>query len=110
VKDDRVYLKHILRCIDRIEEYTAQGSLFSNHLIQDAVIRNLQTLSESTQRLSSSAKSTRTDIDWNAISGFRNVLVHDYLGVDIKYISRTVTSDIPALKAACEDLLSRLGD
>jgi uncharacterized protein with HEPN domain len=48
VKDDRVYLKHILRCIARIEEYTAAGreSFFSSHLIQDGMIRNLQTLFE----------------------------------------------------------------
>jgi uncharacterized protein with HEPN domain len=54
VKDDRVYLKHILRCIARIEEYTAAGreGFFSSHLIQDGVIRNLQTLAESSQRLS----------------------------------------------------------
>lgn len=41
MKEDRVYLQHILRCIARIEEYTSQGSLFSSQLIQDAVIRNL---------------------------------------------------------------------
>jgi len=46
VKDDGVYLKHVLRCIGRIEEYTAAGreSFFSSHLIQDGVIRNLQTV------------------------------------------------------------------
>ena len=46
MKDDRVYLQHILRCISRLEEYTATGreSFFSSHLIQDGVIRNLQTL------------------------------------------------------------------
>lgn len=56
MKDDRVYLKHILRCIARIEEYTATGreSFFASHLIQDGVIRNLQTLAESSQRLNES--------------------------------------------------------
>jgi uncharacterized protein with HEPN domain len=51
VKDDRVYLRHILRCIARIEEYTAAGreSFFSSHLIQDGAIRNLQILAESSQ-------------------------------------------------------------
>ena len=45
MKDDRVYLKHVLRCIARIEGYTASGrnAFFASHLIQDAVIRNLQT-------------------------------------------------------------------
>ena len=52
MKDDRVYLKHILRCIARIEEYTAGGreSFFASPLIQDGVIRNLQTLAESSQQ------------------------------------------------------------
>jgi uncharacterized protein with HEPN domain len=51
VKDDCVYLKHILRCIARIEGYTAGGraSFFGSHLIPDGAIRNLQTLAESTR-------------------------------------------------------------
>ena len=46
MKDDRVYLSHVLRCIARIEGYTAGGrnAFFASHLIQDGVIRNLQTL------------------------------------------------------------------
>jgi len=82
VKDDRVYLKHILRCIARIEEYTAAGreSFFSSHLIQDGVIRNLQTLAESSQRLSEGVRGSQPSVDWKGLAGFRNVLVHDYLG------------------------------
>lgn len=54
MKDDGVYLRHVLRCIARVEEYTAVGreGFFSSPLIQDGVIRNLQTLAESAQRLS----------------------------------------------------------
>ena len=109
MKDDRVYLRHILRCIERIEEYSKQGSLFSSHLIQDAIIRNLQTMSESTQRLSVATRERRPDVDWKAIAGFRNVLVHDYLGVDMQYVSRAVQTDVPALREACQQLLQDLG-
>jgi len=65
LKDDRVYLGHILRCISRIEEYTVEGreKYFTSPLIQDGVIRNLQTLAESSQRLSDDIK--------NALSGGR---------------------------------------
>jgi uncharacterized protein with HEPN domain len=89
VKDDRVYFKHILRCIARIEEYTAAGreSFFSSHLIQDGVIRNLQTLAESRQRLSERTRMSHTSVDWKGLAGFRNVLVHDYLGIDLEYVS-----------------------
>ena len=49
MKDDSIYLKHILRCIGRIEEYSSEGrdAFFSSTLIQDGVLRNLQTLAES---------------------------------------------------------------
>ena len=92
MKDDRVYLRHILRCIGRIEEYTKEGrdKFFESHLIQDAVIRNLQTMAESTQRLSDTLKSTQIDVDWPALAGFRNVLVHDYMGVDLDYVYRAI--------------------
>jgi len=69
VKDDRIYLKHILRCIARIEEYTAGGreSFFASHLIQDGVIRNLQTLAGSSQQLSESVKASQPSIDWKGV-------------------------------------------
>ena len=58
MKDERAYLGHILRCISRIEEYVS-GSPdgFASHVVQDAVLRNLQTMAESTQRLSAASKS-----------------------------------------------------
>ena len=90
MKDNRVYLQHILRCISRIEEYTVAGreGFFASHLIQDGVIRNLQTLAESSQRLSENIKVLHPAVDWKGLSGFRNVLVHDYLGVDLEYVYR----------------------
>ncbi len=112
MKDDGVYLKHILRCIGRIEEYTTAGreSFFSTPLIQDAVIRNLQTLAESSQRLSEGIRMSHAGVDWKGLAGFRNVLVHDYLGVDLEYLYRAVEQDIPRLKRTCELALQSLGD
>jgi uncharacterized protein with HEPN domain len=112
VKDDRVYLQHILRCISRIEQYTGGGrdTFFSSTLVQDAVIRNLQTLAESTQRLSEQKKALHPEVEWKALSGFRNVLVHDYMGVDLEYVYRAISQDMPRLKAACTEILGGLGD
>ena len=110
MKDDGIYLRHILRCISRIEEYTAAGreSFFSSHLLQDGAIRNLQTMAESTQRLSEHVRSLHPNVDWKALAGFRNVLVHDYLGVDLDYVYRAVEQDVPRLKLACEGMLQDL--
>ena len=104
MKDDGVYLRHILECIRRLEENTAGGyeAFMASHTLQDAVLRNLQTMAESTQRLSDAAKSASPSIDWRAISGFRNVLTHNYLGIDLDQVWNIVQRDVPALKAAVE--------
>lgn len=110
MKDDRVYLKHILRCIARIEDYTSGGreSFFASPLIQDGVIRNLQSLAESSQHLSAGIKASQPSMDWKGLAGFRNVLVHDYLGVDLDLVYRAVEQDVPELKRACESALLTL--
>lgn len=107
MKDDRLYLIHISECISRIEDYVSGGrdEFLGSHLIQDAVIRNLQTMAESTQRLSDSLKLRYTEIDWRRISGFRNVVVHDYLGIDIPYLWQIVEKELPALKHTIKAML-----
>jgi len=107
MKDESVYLRHVLRCIERIEEYTSGGrnAFLSSPIVQDATLRNLQTLAESTQRLSESLKAKRKEIDWEALSGFRNVLVHDYLGIDLERVFDSIENDLPGLRAAVESLL-----
>jgi len=102
MKDDLVYLRHIRGCIRRIEEDVAEGRdvFMASHTVQDAVLRNLQTMAEATQRLSDAAKAIRPEIEWRAVAAFRNVLVHNYLGVDLERVWEIVQRDVPALKAA----------
>lgn len=102
MKDDRLYLIHILERIARIEDYVRGGrdAFMNSSLIQDAVLRNLQTLAESTQRLSDETRARRDDIDWRRIAGFRNVLVHDYLGIDVPNVWGIVEKELPPLRSA----------
>lgn len=111
MKDDRLYLVHISECIDRIEKYTVGGEAdYKNStLIQDAVIRNLQTLAESSQRVSDDLKASYPDVPWRDIAGFRNVLVHQYLGVDLDYVWRVIEDDMPVLKKWVIVALKNLG-
>ena len=107
MKGDRVYLSHILERIRRIEEDTADGkdAFLASHTLQDAVLRNLQTLAESTQRLSPTIKERYPQIEWRRIAAFRNVLVHDYLGIDLERVWEITQRDVPELKAViCEAL------
>ena len=100
MKSDTVYLRHIEDCIRRIEENVAEGKdqFIASHTLQDAVLRNLQTLSESTQRLSDELKDAHPEIEWPRIAAFRNVLVHDYLGIDIERVWEITQRDVPELK------------
>lgn len=109
-KDDSIYLEHILNCIGRIEKYVSYKKKKSAdlELIEDGIIRNLQIMAESSQRLSKSLKLKVTDIPWHSLSGFRNVLVHDYLGIDREEIYQTIKSDLPKLKKRVKEMLKFL--
>jgi len=80
-----------------------------SHTLQDAVLRNLHTMSESTQRLSAQIRGSQPGIDWRPIGAFRNVLVHDYLGVDLEQIWRNIQNNVPDLKRAALEMLDSLG-
>jgi uncharacterized protein with HEPN domain len=102
LKDDRLFLLHISESLARIEEYVAEGreAFLADHKTQDAVLRNLQTMAESTQRLSEELKATRPEIDWRGIAGLRNILVHDYLGISLPRVWEIVEDFVPQLKDA----------
>ena len=104
-------LVHMRDCLDRILEYTnAERTRFdASRLVQDAVIRNLQTLAESSQRLSSNIKGTEPQVPWRELAGFRNVLVHGYLGVDLGAVWLVVEQDLPALNEALNRMATQLG-
>lgn len=111
MKDQRVYLRHIQRCIRRIDEYTEGGrdAFLASPIVQDATLRNLQTIAESTQRLSDDLKAKHAEVDWQALSGFRNVLVHDYLGIDLEQVYDSIEKHLPGLLKAIESLLLEAG-
>ena len=110
MKDDRLYLQYILECIRRIEEHRQAGRerFLESHTLQDAVLHNLQTMAESTQRLSADSKAPHPHVPWSEISGFRNVLVPDYLGIDIEIIWGIMNEEVPELKSAVQQMLAAL--
>ena len=107
MKGDKLYLIYINECIERVEKYIGAGkdAFLTSSLIQDAVLRNLQTLSESTQRLSDTLKKTHTEVKWRNYAGLRNLLVHDYLGLDMNYAWAVLEKDLPDLKAKIQLIL-----
>ncbi len=100
MKDNRLYLIHIQECIAKIEAYTIEGKdvFFRDTKTQDAVIRNLQTMCGSTQWLPDQWKAAHPETDWREISGFRNVLTHQYLEIDPELVWRIIEDYLPNLK------------
>ncbi len=107
MKEDAVYLGHILECLDAIAGYVLEGrnGFLSDRKTQKATLRELHELAESTQKLSAALKSRHPEIAWTAIGGFRNVLVHDYLGLNLDRIWEIVERDLPPLRRAIEEML-----
>ena len=85
--------------IGKILNYTSEGYEFflTDEKTQDAVIRKLQILAETTQRLSDDIKETEPSIPWQDISGLRNILVHQYTEINIPRIWIIIERDLPNL-------------
>lgn len=104
---DRLYLESICDCLERIAEYTEPGedAFHASRLIQDGVIRNLEVIGEATKNLSEDLRVANPSIPWRQIAGMRDVLIHDYLKVNINRVWRTIENDLPALGIAVRRLL-----
>jgi uncharacterized protein with HEPN domain len=108
-RDARVFLRHVLLCVERIESYTAEGreAFFSDSKTQDAVIRNLEIIGQAVRDLGFEELSRHEPgIPWKLIAGLRNVLAHQYLGVDLKLVWNVVQDHLPALRDALRTLLA----
>lgn len=110
MKETRVLIEHALDCIGRIQNYTSGGksAFMSSGLIQDAVVRNLQVMCESVSRIPESVRTVNDEIEWRGISGLRNILVHDYLGVDVELVWQVIENRLPELAKSLEKLISSI--
>ncbi|MBL4743053.1 MAG: DUF86 domain-containing protein [Cycloclasticus sp.] len=105
-KDWKVYAQHILDSIEKIGRIQQRGDILQDDILYDAAIRNLQTLSESTQSMPEVFKANFSNIPWKEISGFRNILVHNYLGnIDPMTIDAVIQQHLPALESCIRTLL-----
>ncbi|MBK6769508.1 MAG: DUF86 domain-containing protein [Ardenticatenales bacterium] len=100
----------MLERILRIESYTWEGesSFLQNPLIQDAVIRNLEVIGEAAKRVPDEFRVQHPDIPWRALTGFRDVLIHQYEGVGLALVWSAVATSLPELRQAIEAVLPPL--
>ncbi len=109
-KDPRVYLAHIMECIQKIERYTKDGRerFLDDQLIQDAVLRNFEVIGEAAKRLDDAYRASHPQIPWRAVAGLRDMLIHQYEGVDLNKVWAIVEGDLPGLKKSITVMLPPL--
>ena len=109
-KDPRVNLVQILTCIEKITHYTVAGRerFLQDEMVQDAVIRNLEVIGEAAKRVDHAYRLAHPEIPWRAWAGLRDVLIHQYEGVDLERVWNTVESELPSFHAALARLLPAL--
>lgn len=101
------YAHHILDAIARIRRIEQRGRIAEDEILYDAMLRNLQTLSEATRLLPDDLKARHPQIPWREISGFRNILVHNYLGtIDPLTVAAVVQRHLQPLEAGVREMLA----
>ena len=107
-RDYRLYVDDILEAVRRIQNYTRDmdyKSFSSDLKTQDAVIRNLEIIGEAARHLPPEKTRKAPGIEWPKILGLRNILTHEYFGVNLPIIWDLVEHKLDSLSQACRDLL-----
>lgn len=108
MKDDTVYLRHILDAIEQITEYvegiSAEQFLF-NRLVQDGVVRQLEIIGEASRNLSDEFCQQHPDVPWSQIIALRNRITHAYFDVNLRVVWEIIQYDLPALRQQVEQML-----
>ncbi len=110
MKDQRIYLAHILECIDKIELYVVKGREFFHNdtMTQDAVIRNLEVIGEASRRIDAEFHRIHPELPWKELIGMRNILIHQYEKVDMEEVWGVVEKDLPCIKRVLSRFLPSL--
>ena len=109
MKEDSVYLNHILEAINNILEDTngfIEEQFLANRTIKDAVTRNIEIIGEAVKLVSEKTRTKNTDISWQKIARTRDMLIHHYFEVDEKERWKIVADDLPALKTSIQKILN----
>jgi uncharacterized protein with HEPN domain len=108
---DKARIQHILDAIKEIYGYSSDISIKdfqSNSMMQYATIKQLEIIGEAANHLTEHFKRLYKEIQWQEIIGLRNLLIHEYFGVDTKIVWDIIKNDIPLLKTQVEDILKQL--
>jgi uncharacterized protein with HEPN domain len=107
-RDYLLFLEDMMAAIQKIEDYTgtlSRDDFFHNSMVQDAVIRNFEIIGEAAKNVPKKIQAKYQQVEWREAAGFRDVLIHDYFGIDVESVWDTLTKNIPSLKMHLEEVL-----
>jgi uncharacterized protein with HEPN domain len=109
MRDDRLRLLDIIEAIEQIEKYTDRGrTVFDeNELIRVWTLHHLEIVGEACRGLSDAFRASHEDEIWSDAVGFRNVLVHQYFGIDLEAVWEVVVRDLPGLKRKALEIMEK---
>jgi uncharacterized protein with HEPN domain len=105
---DDAWLLDMLQSAQRALDYASglsENQFMADNLRQDAILRQLTILGEASKKISNELRTAHPDIPWRKVAGFRDVVVHDYFGVDLKEVWRIIRDDLPSLVKLLEPLV-----
>lgn len=107
MRDDHTRILDALEAIQQIEKYADRGrtAFEEDELIQTWIIHHLQILAEALSRIQDSTRERHPDVPWTEIRGMRNLLVHEYFGIDLNVVWAVVEQDLPKLRTKLEALV-----
>jgi len=111
-RGDKLYIEDILEAISKIEQYTVNVKLDTftrDNKTIDAVVRNISVIGEAVNYISVNIKSKYVEVPWREVADMRNKTIHEYFGIDLDILWKTVKEDLPTFKEQLIDILKREG-
>ncbi|MDQ0298439.1 uncharacterized protein with HEPN domain [Salibacterium salarium] len=103
-----LYLEDMLACINKIEKYTlgiSSEEFDQNQLLIDAVVRNLEVIGEAAKHVPQEIRQKYSLIPWKNIIGLRNILIHEYFGIDEQIVWEIITTDLKKIKPLMQQII-----
>ncbi len=109
-RDYKVYMEDILAAAEKVIRYTT--GLSSEDFVQDektldAVIRNLEIIGEAVKSVPDDVRKRFPHIEWKKIAGLRDILIHEYFGIDVEIVWDVITNKLPSLKRDIREILEQ---
>ena len=104
---DKIRLQHIKESIEEIQSYILDkdfNTFMDNSMMRFACVKQLEIIGEAAKHLSDELKDNFSEVEWNQITGMRNVFVHEYFGIDTSIVWQIIINDIPNLKEKIDEI------